>query len=71
MITVIKTVTIRFPRSKVYQRSEETSVNLIISSFDLSNNIVSFEEMVTIGISKPHHDPLLIELLLKDLYVAA
>ncbi|XP_013608031.1 PREDICTED: uncharacterized protein LOC106314748 [Brassica oleracea var. oleracea] len=56
---------------KAYGRNAETSSSWLAGSLtdDAPNNTIVFEERETIGIDKPHCDPLVIDLVIRDLEV--
>ncbi|KAF8105855.1 hypothetical protein N665_0153s0016, partial [Sinapis alba] len=54
---------------KAYQRRAEFRKNWS-PSFHVQNNVIAFEENKTVGIDKPQYDPLVIELVIRDLEVA-
>ena len=53
---------------KAYGRKAETSSNWFPDS-DVPNHTIAFEEHETVGIDKPHCDPLVIDLVIQDLEV--
>lgn len=53
---------------KAYERKVETSSNWL-SENDVPNHRIVFEEQETVGIDKPHYNPLVINLVIQDLEV--
>ena len=57
-----------FSSIKAYGQKAETSSNWLLEN-DVPNHTIVFEEQETVGIDKPHYDPLVIDLVIQDLEV--